>query len=105
MTTTTLTGTTAPTTSAPTWSSRTGRNRISWPATIILIVGALYCLLPVAWVLMASSKSAGELFSTFTFAPSTHLLDNIGELTSYRDGVFWRWMANTALYAGVGGLA
>ncbi|MEP7765783.1 carbohydrate ABC transporter permease [Sanguibacter sp. 25GB23B1] len=104
MTTTTLTGTTSPTTSAPTSSSRTGRNRISWPATIILIVGALYCLLPVAWVLMASSKSAAELFSTFTFAPSTYLVDNVADLSAYRDGIFWRWMLNTALYAGVGAL-
>nr|WP_308160416.1 carbohydrate ABC transporter permease [Cellulomonas algicola] len=70
--------------------------------TVVLLVGALYCLMPVAWVLVASSKSAGELFSTFTFLPSTHLLDNIGELSAYRGGLYWRWMANTALYAGVG---
>nr|WP_246247695.1 carbohydrate ABC transporter permease [Cellulomonas septica] len=70
--------------------------------TVVLLVGALYCLMPVAWVLVASSKSAAELFSTFTFLPSTHLLDNIGELSAYRGGLYWRWMANTALYAGVG---
>ncbi|MDM8086281.1 carbohydrate ABC transporter permease [Cellulomonas cellasea] len=81
-----------------------GGERPSAVATTILVLGAVYCLLPVAWVLIASSKSAGELFSTFTFAPSTHLLENIGELASYRGGLFWRWMANTALYAGVGGL-
>ena len=70
--------------------------------TVVLLVGALYCLMPVAWVLVASSKSAGELFSTFTFLPSTHLLDNVAELSTYRGGLYWRWMANTALYAGVG---
>jgi len=53
---------------------------------------------------MASSKSAAELFSTNTFVPSTHLLDNIADLSAYRGGLFWRWMANTALYAGVGAL-
>lgn len=77
--------------------------RPSVVATAILVLGALYCLLPVAWVVVASTKSAGELFSTLTFLPSTHLLDNIAELVAYRDGLFWRWMANTALYAGVGG--
>ena len=56
------------------------------------------------WVLIAASKSSNELFSTFTFAPSTHLFDNIADLTNYRDGLYWRWMANTALYAGVGAL-
>jgi multiple sugar transport system permease protein len=73
-------------------------------ATALLLIGAVYCLLPVAWVVIASSKSGAELFSTFTFSPSTHLFDNIADLTEYRGGLFWRWMANTALYAGVGGL-
>ena len=115
MTTTTVTGPT-PTTASTSGSGRAGRlgrsartgragrNRISWPSTIILIIGAMYCLLPVAWVLMASSKSAAELFSTFTFAPSTYLVDNVADLSAYRDGIFWRWMLNTALYAGVGAL-
>ncbi len=73
-------------------------------STAVLLIGALYCLLPVAWVVIASTKDASELFSTFTFAPSTHLWDNIVELTNYRDGLYWRWMLNTALYAGVGAL-
>ena len=81
------------------------RPRRSVTATVLLLLGAAYCLLPVLWVLIASSKSAAELFSTFTFAPSTHLFDNIGTLSGYRGGLFWRWMANTALYAGVGALA
>jgi len=84
---------------------RDPRRRWSPTSTLILLVGAAYCLLPVAWVLVASSKSAAELFSTFTFAPSTHLFDNIKTLSAYRGGLYWRWMANTALYAGVGGLA
>lgn len=71
-------------------------------ATTLLLLGAAYCLLPVVWVLIASSKSSGELFSTFTLAPSTHLFDNLADLSGYRDGLYWRWMANTALYAGVG---
>lgn len=80
------------------------RERPSWLSTSVLLLGAFYCLLPVAWVLMASTKSSGELFSTFTFAPSSHLIDNISTLSEYRGGLFWRWMVNTALYAGVGGI-
>nr|WP_231994515.1 carbohydrate ABC transporter permease [Pseudarthrobacter equi] len=80
------------------------REKPSFLSTGILILGALYCLFPVIWVVAAASKSSDELFSTFTFAPSIHLWDNIVELTAYRDGVFWRWMLNTALYAGVGAL-
>ncbi|WP_104045975.1 carbohydrate ABC transporter permease [Arthrobacter sp. ZGTC412] len=76
----------------------------SYLSTGILILGALYCLFPVIWVVAAASKDGNELFSTFTLAPSTHLWDNIVALTEYRDGLFWRWMANTALYAGVGAI-
>jgi multiple sugar transport system permease protein len=71
-------------------------------ATTLLLLGAAYCLLPVLWVLIASSKSAGELFSTFTLAPSTHLFDNLVDLAGYRDGLYWRWMGNTVIYAGLG---
>jgi multiple sugar transport system permease protein len=78
--------------------------RPSVVATAVLIVGAVYCLFPILWVVMASTKDGGELFSTFTLAPSTHLFDNIVELTEYRGGLFWRWMLNTALYAGVGSI-
>lgn len=74
-------------------------------ATGILILGALYCLVPVIWVVAASTKSASELFSTFTLFPSTHLFENLAQLSAYRDGLFWRWMLNSALYAGVGAVA
>jgi multiple sugar transport system permease protein len=80
------------------------REKPSYLSTGILIIGALYCLFPVIWVVAAATKGSDELFSTFTFAPSVHLWSNIVELTAYRDGVFWRWMLNTALYAGVGAL-
>jgi multiple sugar transport system permease protein len=88
----------------PLASAARSPGRPSAIATIILILGAVYCLLPVLWVVMASTKSSGELFSTFTFAPSGNLLANIAELSAYRDGIYWRWMLNTALYAGVGAI-
>ncbi|MET8052009.1 carbohydrate ABC transporter permease [Streptosporangium sp. NPDC005286] len=72
--------------------------------TAILLLGALYCLLPVSWVLVAATKSKAELFSTSTFAPGTGLLANLADLAAYRDGVFWLWMLNTLLYAGGGAL-
>lgn len=71
-------------------------------ATIVLLLGALYCLLPVAWVVIASSKSPRELFTTFSFAPGSGLLDNLAALGSYGGGQFWQWALNSLLYAGVG---
>jgi multiple sugar transport system permease protein len=73
-------------------------------ATTALLLGAAYCLLPVVWVLIASTKSPAQLFDSFTFAPSTHLLENVRALSGYRDGLYWRWVLNTVLYAGVGAL-
>lgn len=73
-------------------------------ATAVLLLGAAYCLVPVAWVLIAASKSSGELFSSFTFAPGTGLLDNLADLFEYQGGQFFTWMLNSALYSGVGGM-
>ncbi|MFH8294077.1 carbohydrate ABC transporter permease [Streptomyces sp. NPDC018059] len=78
--------------------------RVALVPTAALLLGALYCLLPVAWVVIASTKSGSELFSTFTFLPGTGFTENLADLSAYRDGVYWRWMANSALYAGVGAL-
>src|SRR5690625_1139643 len=82
-----------------------GVERPSIIATGILLLGALYALLPVVWVLIAASKSPEELFSTFSLAPSTHLVDNLRDLFTYRDGLFFRWAGNTVLYAVGGALA
>ncbi|MFI9755226.1 carbohydrate ABC transporter permease [Streptomyces collinus] len=80
------------------------RRRIALIPTATLLLGALYCLLPVAWVVIAATKSGRELFSTFTFLPGTGFAGNIRDLNAYRDGVYWQWMANSALYAGLGAL-
>jgi multiple sugar transport system permease protein len=80
------------------------RHRISLVPTVTLLIGALYTLLPVAWVVIASTKSGTELFSTFTFLPGSGFVDNIKDLNAYRDGVYWGWMANSAFYAGLGAL-
>jgi multiple sugar transport system permease protein len=70
--------------------------------TLVLLLGAAYFLLPVAWVVVASTKSPADLFSTFTFAPGGAFWQNIKDLSAYEDGLFWRWAANTALYSVVG---
>jgi multiple sugar transport system permease protein len=81
---------------------RPSRPRPSLVPTAVLLLGAIYCLLPVAWVVAAATKSGSTLFTSFTFAPSGSLLDNVTELSEYGGGIYWRWMINTALYSGVG---
>ena len=86
--------------SAPPLSSRL--RSIGWAPTLGLLAGAVYCLIPVVWVLFAASKSSAQLFSTFTLFPGTGLLSNLHDLSAYRNGEFWTWMLNSAFYAGVG---
>ncbi|MDW5323979.1 carbohydrate ABC transporter permease [Plantactinospora sp. KLBMP9567] len=97
----TAAGRTAPPARAGTGGPREGRIARLVP-TAILLIGAFYCLLPVAWVLVAASKDAATLFTSSTFAPGDALVGNLTDLSTYRDGLFWRWMLNTLLYAGVG---
>jgi len=104
-----LTRTDGALTTAPSAALRAGRagrpgseRRIAALPTAILLLGAAYCLLPVVWVLIASTKNNAQLFNTFTLEPNGSLWPNIRSLSSYADGVFWHWMLNTALYAGGG---
>jgi ABC-type Fe3+ transport system permease subunit len=73
-------------------------------AFLVLLLGALYCLAPVAWVVIAASKTPRELFTTFSFAPGSGLADNLASLRTHGDGQFWRCVLNSPLYAGVGGI-
>jgi multiple sugar transport system permease protein len=70
--------------------------------SIILMVGAIYTLVPIAWVVAASTKSRGELFSSFSFLPGTGFWQNLIDLSTYEGGQYWRWALNSLIYAGVG---
>jgi multiple sugar transport system permease protein len=93
---------TAPTRSAA--RKKAARSRMV--PTVLLLLGAFYCLMPVAWVAIASTKGPEDLFTTFSFWPSFNggFGYNITELLGFRDGVFWQWALNSLLYAGVGSL-
>ena len=93
--------TTAPTPSAA-YRPRRRSTRGGLLPTLILLAGAIYCLIPVIWVFTAASKDKGELFTTFTLAPGTGLWDNLVALFAYQDGQFLLWCANSLLYSGVG---
>ena len=83
-----------------------GSRRAGLVPTIILIVGALYCVLPVLWILIASTKSNGELFSTPPLLPSFSgsFWDNLAGIVTYDNGIWLRWALNTVIYAVGGGV-
>jgi len=79
--------------------------RVAWLPTAGLVLGAVYCVAPTLWILVAATKSPSELFSTATYLPSfgAGILRNIRDLSEYQGGIFWRWMLNSFLYATIGG--
>lgn len=78
--------------------------RVAWVPTLILLIGALYCLLPLYWLVAATSKHHGELFSLPSFAMAFNggFIDNIIALSNYRGGRYWLWTFNSLLFAAGG---
>lgn len=71
---------------------------------IVLILASLYCVVPLVWLAISSTKDSRELFSTFGFSlpENFSLFGNIRQTLSYENGIYLRWTANTLLYAGGG---
>lgn len=80
------------------------RQRVNLIPTLILAIGALYCVAPVLWIVIASTKTNDELFSTPPFEPVFHggFVTNMRALFAYDHGIFGRWAINSVIYA-VGG--
>ncbi|RNG28849.1 ABC transporter permease subunit [Streptomyces botrytidirepellens] len=78
------------------------------PSRILLVallsLAALYFLLPVYWLVVASTKSSAGLFGSFgLWFSDPRWLHNLSQVFSHDDGIFWDWTWNSILYAGVGG--
>jgi multiple sugar transport system permease protein len=85
---------------------RAPTRRVNLGPTIILIIGGLYCVLPVLWIVIAATKTNGELFSTPPYLPSSAgaFWSNMRGILAYNHGIFLRWAMNSAIYAVGGGL-
>ena len=59
-----------------------------------------YFLLPLFWLVVASTKSNADLFSSFgLWFADFNLIENIQTVLTVQDGVFIRWAVNTVIYA------
>jgi multiple sugar transport system permease protein len=68
----------------------------------------VYFLIPFWWVIVNSSKSTAALFSggpALWFSGEIDYWGNLVDLFTYSGGIYARWLANSALYAIVGGVA
>lgn len=77
------------------------------PLNIVLGLLMLYFLIPFWWLIVNSSKSSAGLFgggSSLWFADDINYVQNFIDLFTYGGGIYARWLANSALYALVGGI-
>jgi len=84
--------------------------RSGMPSTVavnvVLAVAGVYFLLPLVWVVVAATKSPGDLFGSFGlwFSDTPRAWENLTALFSQSGGIFARWVGNSILYSGVGAL-
>lgn len=103
-------GTPVPTAARPAAAARRSKpaaeRRKSLAAHVVLVVLGLYFLVPLWWLLVASSKSTGALFSSapLWFDSQISWLSNLRQLVTYSDSIYLRWLGNSALYAVLGGV-
>lgn len=71
--------------------------------TVLMWACGAYFAFPLVWLLVASTKSNADLFSSFGlwFAPHFNLWQNIVTVFTTQNGIYTRWLVNTAIYAGV----
>ncbi|MBM7077299.1 MULTISPECIES: carbohydrate ABC transporter permease [Micromonospora] len=65
-----------------------------------------YFLVPVWWLVVASTKDAPGLFagSGALWFSGFHLFDNLGDLFTHNNGEYLRWLGNSVRYAFAGGV-
>ena len=75
--------------------------------TIVMALFLVYAFLPLAWLLISSTKTQQSLMNSFGlwFSGPFAFFDNVWQTLTYDDGIFVRWLGNTLLYvvAGAGG--
>lgn len=75
---------------------------------VLLLILAFYFLLPLWWLTVASTKSNSGLFigsgGPLWFDDELNFFENIVQLGRHNGGIYWRWFANSFLYALSGGV-
>lgn len=77
---------------------------------ILMFLMVMYCLLPLIWLMMSSTKTLGGLHASLGLwiADKDHggvvLWDNIVGTLTVDGGIYSRWMLNTIIYAVAAGL-
>ncbi|WP_183091616.1 carbohydrate ABC transporter permease [Streptomyces radicis] len=84
-------------------SRRTSRWTSRGAVHALLLIAALYSVLPLVWLFSSSTKNVGDFSTTSAFElGDVNLIGNLRDLFAEEDGVFLLWVRNSLLYAGLG---
>ncbi|MFE2181631.1 carbohydrate ABC transporter permease [Streptomyces sp. NPDC059455] len=74
-------------------------------ANAVVLIAALYTMLPALWLVLASTKNADALFGSDIFSLGDFSFGrNLSDLFSMDGGLYGEWYVNSLLYAVVGAL-
>lgn len=73
---------------------------------VLLVIMAFYFVVPIWWLIVASTKSTGSLFSSpaFWFDNPSSFFTNIQGLFEHQNGIYWTWLGNSFLYSFTAGI-
>ncbi len=79
---------------------RTSRTASSLTMIFMLLV-LVYFLIPLFWLIVSSTKTNSDLFSTFGlwFSPNFNLWANLQGVFTYDGGIFLTWLWNSTYYS------
>jgi multiple sugar transport system permease protein len=71
--------------------------------TIVLTAFGIYSAIPLLYLILSATKTESALFNTFGlwFGGEFNLIQNLRDTFTYQDGIFSRWMLNSAWYSTV----
>jgi multiple sugar transport system permease protein len=88
-------------------SDEPARVRFRLGGHLVLGAAMLYFLLPLWWLVVASTKSTAGLYNgsagPLWFDGDFNLVENLRGLAEYNQGQYFRWLGNSFLYAFLGG--
>jgi multiple sugar transport system permease protein len=68
--------------------------------TIFMLAFLVYFLMPLFWLVVASTKSLDDLFSSFgLWLAHVNFVDNVKDTFTQDNGVYWDWLRNTLMYS------
>jgi multiple sugar transport system permease protein len=72
--------------------------------TGVMALYLLYTIVPLAWLLLSTTKTQDDLLSTpgLWFGKSFAFFANVKDTLTYDHGIFLHWLGNTVLYVVVG---